>query len=121
VADTAGTTKKPEPPKPIRWNVYKLASKAVWLGAIEAPDEAAAMEKAAAEFQGAGEQADGAAGRPAVRVKSRSGAGLAPAMCFSLLADARRCTARPVALKAGVERSRCVQCWAWARESVTRY
>jgi hypothetical protein len=35
--------RKPEPPT---WN-----SKAVWLGIIEAPDEAAAMEKAAAEFK----------------------------------------------------------------------
>jgi hypothetical protein len=39
-----------EPPKPIIWNVYKIASKAVWLGAVEATDETAAMEKAAAEF-----------------------------------------------------------------------
>jgi hypothetical protein len=43
--------KKPEPPKPIIWNVYKIASKAVWLGAVEAPDEATAMEKAATEFK----------------------------------------------------------------------
>jgi hypothetical protein len=44
--------KKPtEPPKPIVWNVYKFASKAVWLGVVEAPDEAAAMEKAAEEFK----------------------------------------------------------------------
>jgi hypothetical protein len=43
--------KKPaEPPKPLRWNVYKIASKAVWLGEVEAPDEATAMEKGAAEF-----------------------------------------------------------------------
>jgi hypothetical protein len=40
--------KKPEPPKLLRWNLYKIASKAVWLGEIEAPDEQAAMEKAAA-------------------------------------------------------------------------
>jgi hypothetical protein len=42
--------KKPEPPKPISWNVYKIAPKAVRLGAVEAPDEIAALEKAAAEF-----------------------------------------------------------------------
>ena len=29
--------KKPEPPKPIIWNVFKIASKAVFLGVIEAP------------------------------------------------------------------------------------
>jgi hypothetical protein len=42
---------KREPPKRIRWNVYKVASKAVWLGEVEAPDEATAIEKAAAEFK----------------------------------------------------------------------
>jgi hypothetical protein len=49
--DTCRMAKKPEPSKPINWNVYKIASKAVWLGEVEAPDEAAAMEKAAAEFK----------------------------------------------------------------------
>jgi hypothetical protein len=43
--------KKPEPPKPVIWKVYKIASKSVWLGDVEAPNEAAAMEKAAAEFR----------------------------------------------------------------------
>jgi hypothetical protein len=44
--------KKPEPPpKPLRWGVYKIASKAVWLGNVEAPDETAAIEKGAAEFK----------------------------------------------------------------------
>jgi hypothetical protein len=42
--------KKPEPPKPIVWEVYKIAAKAVWLGAVEASDEATAIEKGAAEF-----------------------------------------------------------------------
>jgi hypothetical protein len=47
-----GMARKPaEPPKPILWSIYKLAAKAVWLGAVEAPDEATAMEKAAAEFK----------------------------------------------------------------------
>jgi hypothetical protein len=32
--------KKPAPPKPVVWNVYKIASKAEWLGAVEALDEA---------------------------------------------------------------------------------
>jgi hypothetical protein len=42
----------PEPPPQLTsWNVYKFASKAVWLGTVEAPDEATAMEKAAAEFR----------------------------------------------------------------------
>jgi hypothetical protein len=43
---------KPEPPpEPIVWTVYKLAAKAVRLGTVEAPDEAAAIEKGAAEFK----------------------------------------------------------------------
>jgi hypothetical protein len=41
--------KKLEPPQPTTWSVYKVASKLVWLGTVEAPDEVAAMEKAAAE------------------------------------------------------------------------
>jgi hypothetical protein len=42
--------KKPELPTPLIWKVYKIASKAAWLGEVEAAGEAAAMEKAAAEF-----------------------------------------------------------------------
>jgi hypothetical protein len=44
--DTAGMTKKPERPKPISCNVYKIARKAIWMGEAEAPDEATAIEKA---------------------------------------------------------------------------
>jgi hypothetical protein len=43
--------KKPDPPKPIVWNVYKIAKKGVWLGTVEAPDKQAAVEKAAQEFK----------------------------------------------------------------------
>ena len=50
-ADSAGMAKKPEPPKPTTWTVYKLAAKAVRLGRVEALDEAAAIEKGAAEFK----------------------------------------------------------------------
>jgi hypothetical protein len=32
--------KKPESPMPASWDVYKIASKAVWLGAVEALDKA---------------------------------------------------------------------------------
>jgi hypothetical protein len=40
--------KKPaEPPQPIVWNVYKFASKAVWMGTVEALPR---WRKAAAEF-----------------------------------------------------------------------
>jgi hypothetical protein len=38
-------------PKSIIWKIYKIANKAVWLGDVEAPDEAGAMEKAAAEYK----------------------------------------------------------------------
>jgi hypothetical protein len=30
--------KKPEPPKPTTWTIYKLAAKAERLGTVEAPD-----------------------------------------------------------------------------------
>ena len=43
--------KTSEPPNPTSWNIYKFASKAVWLGVVEAADEATAMDKAAAEFK----------------------------------------------------------------------
>jgi hypothetical protein len=44
--------KKPEPPPmPIRWGIYKIAAKAVWLGNVEGPDEATAIERDAAEFK----------------------------------------------------------------------
>jgi hypothetical protein len=43
--------KKPEPLKPMTWTIYKLAAKAERLGTVEAPDEATAIEKAAAEFK----------------------------------------------------------------------
>jgi hypothetical protein len=36
-ADTCRIAKKPEPPKPIIWNLYKIARMAVWLGTVEAP------------------------------------------------------------------------------------
>jgi hypothetical protein len=43
--------KKPEPPKPTTCTIYMIAAKAVWLGAVEAPDEAAAIERGATEFK----------------------------------------------------------------------
>jgi hypothetical protein len=43
--------KKPEPPKPTTWTIYKIAAKAVRLGTVEAADEVTAIEKAAAEFK----------------------------------------------------------------------
>jgi hypothetical protein len=46
--------KTPQPPQPTSWTVYKLASKAVRLGEVRGADEAAAMEKATAEFKLAG-------------------------------------------------------------------
>jgi hypothetical protein len=47
-----GMAKKLEPPpKPATWTIYKIAAKQEWLGTVEAPDEVAAMEKAAAEFK----------------------------------------------------------------------
>jgi hypothetical protein len=44
--------KKPEPSKPISWTIYKIAARQERLGVVEAPDEATAIERAAAEFNG---------------------------------------------------------------------
>ncbi len=43
--------RKPEPPKPTSWDIYKVATKAVRLGTVEAPDKSSAIEKAAQEFK----------------------------------------------------------------------
>ena len=43
--------RKPEPPPPTRWDAYKVAAKAIWLGTVEAPDKGAAVRKAAEEFK----------------------------------------------------------------------
>jgi hypothetical protein len=43
--------KKSEPPKPTTWSIYKLAAKAERLGTVEAPNEATAIEKGAAEIK----------------------------------------------------------------------
>ena len=43
--------KKPEPPQPTTWTIYKIAAKAVRLGTVEAVDEATEIEKAAPEFK----------------------------------------------------------------------
>jgi hypothetical protein len=50
-ADICCMAKKPEPPKPMSWTIYKIAANAVRLGTVEAPDEAAAIERGAAEFK----------------------------------------------------------------------
>jgi hypothetical protein len=50
----AAWRKKPELPKPISWNVYKIASKAVRLGKVAAPGG-----KGGGGIQGAGREADG--------------------------------------------------------------
>jgi hypothetical protein len=51
--DTCRMAKTPEPPNPTRWKIYEIASKGVSLGEVEAPDEAAAIEKAVCGIQGA--------------------------------------------------------------------
>jgi hypothetical protein len=51
VADTWRMAKKPEPPKPTSWTIYKIAANAVRLGTVEAMDEAAAIERGAAKFK----------------------------------------------------------------------
>jgi hypothetical protein len=51
MANTDGMPRKPELPPPTHWDVYKVAKKAVRLGAVEAPDKGAAIKKAAEEFK----------------------------------------------------------------------
>jgi len=41
--------RKPEPPPPSTWDVFKIASKAVWLATVEATDERDAIERVAKE------------------------------------------------------------------------
>jgi hypothetical protein len=43
--------RKPEPLKPTSWDAYKVAKKAILLGAVEAPDKGAAIKKGAEEFK----------------------------------------------------------------------
>jgi hypothetical protein len=51
--------KKPEPPKPVGWGIYKHAAKQTWVGKVEAADERKADERGCGGIQGAGQQADG--------------------------------------------------------------
>jgi len=44
-------TKSPEPPAPVRWEIFKIAKKSVWVGSIEAHDEATAIQKAVEKFK----------------------------------------------------------------------
>jgi hypothetical protein len=39
--------RKPEPPPPSTWDVFKIASKAVWLATVEATNERDAIERVA--------------------------------------------------------------------------
>jgi hypothetical protein len=43
--------RKRKQPLPTRWDVFKIAEKTVCLGAVDAPDKSAAVEKAAQEFK----------------------------------------------------------------------
>jgi hypothetical protein len=49
--NTGGMARQPEPPQPRSWTIYKIAAKQTWVGTVEAPDEATALEKAAVEFK----------------------------------------------------------------------
>jgi hypothetical protein len=43
--------RKPKPPPPTSWDIYQVATKAVWLGTVEAPDKQTAIERGAQEFK----------------------------------------------------------------------
>jgi hypothetical protein len=47
----AATAKKTERPPLSSWDVFKIAKPSVWIGAVEALDKQAAVEKAAQEFK----------------------------------------------------------------------
>jgi hypothetical protein len=47
----AGMPRKPKRPPPASWNIYKVATKAIWLGTVEASDKTTAIEKGAQEFK----------------------------------------------------------------------
>ena len=50
LADTAGMAKKPEPTKPISWEILYAGKKPKPLGEVEAADANEAIEKAAKQF-----------------------------------------------------------------------
>jgi hypothetical protein len=43
--------KKPEPPEPVTWDVYRAAHKPKIVGSVQAVDAAEAVQKAAQEFK----------------------------------------------------------------------
>ncbi len=46
--------KRPSPSQPtplVSWDIYRAASKAKWIGSVEASDEGSAIEAAAIEFK----------------------------------------------------------------------
>jgi hypothetical protein len=56
-ADPCCMVKEPEAPKPITWNVFKIASKAVWLARLR--QRTKPPRWTSGEVQGAGHEADG--------------------------------------------------------------
>jgi 2-C-methyl-D-erythritol 4-phosphate cytidylyltransferase len=43
--------REPQTPQPMKWAIYKVAAKQIWIGEIEATDEAEAIQKAAEQFK----------------------------------------------------------------------
>jgi hypothetical protein len=43
--------RKPEPPQPICWDIYRAASKVKWIGSVEAADADAAIESGGQRVQ----------------------------------------------------------------------
>jgi hypothetical protein len=57
-------------PQPARWHVYKIANKAVWLGAIDAPDKQAAVGRSGIQNPGVASTTCGGGPGPAANAKS---------------------------------------------------
>jgi hypothetical protein len=85
---TCRMAKKPEPPKPIIWNVYKITSKAFFLGIIEALTKAQRLKEP--RSQAARHEADGDTAM--TRRKAKSPAVISSPMAASAGAAGRKGT-----------------------------
>jgi hypothetical protein len=64
--------KKPEPPTPVRWDIYRAAAKLRPLGTVEAADKAEANRESRGRIQGSGHQAHRSVAMTLILRKSRA-------------------------------------------------
>jgi hypothetical protein len=82
-----------EPSKPIIWSAFKIAAKVVFLGVIEAPEEATAIEKGATENREVIFCADGVLSATPLTYRRRRDDSDFEVFYFSKLEDAQACRA----------------------------